>query len=222
MSFQHYANSFLSRLHTCAINKKAAIGICALVVIIIAVLASSFFSATGSGGVTIARADESQSAETADESTNAQAPQAEKICVHIAGAVVHPGICSLDAGSRVADAIEAVGGFAEGAATESINLARQLEDGEQIIVASAEEIERAAFTGDVVPKQSQQTQGGRININTATSEELQTISGIGEAKAKKIIEYREKHGSFKTIEDITNVSGFGEKTLENLKEYICV
>lgn len=147
----------------------------------------------------------------------------EQICVHIGGCVLNPGICYLRQGSRIADAVEAAGGMSEDAAVDAINLAKILNDGEQVIVQSKSDLMQQQTEAPAIDSAVQpQTGSGKININTASSSELQTISGIGQSKAEKIIEYREKSGPFKSIEDLTNISGIGEKTLESIKEYICV
>lgn len=147
----------------------------------------------------------------------------EQICVHIGGCVLNPGICYLRQGSRIADAVEAAGGMSEDAAVDAINLAKILNDGEQVIVQSKSDLMQQQTEVPAIDSAAKsQTGSGKININTASSSELQTISGIGQSKAEKIIEYREKSGPFKSVEDLTNISGIGEKTLESIKEYICV
>ncbi len=132
----------------------------------------------------------------------------------------------MDEGSRVADAVDAAGGMTPEAAANSINLARVVQDGEQILVASVHDLQpqEAAAASSATPATAsgQDAQNAKVNINTANSSELQTISGIGESKAKKIIDYREKNGPFRSIEELTNVSGIGDKTLESIKDAICV
>lgn len=166
-----------------------------------------------------------------NETGNIESLEPERICVHIGGCVLNPGICYLEQGARVADAVEAAGGMSEDAAVDAINLAKVLSDGEQIIVQSKDGLaqqQAAATTADSTgadnasQSQAAQTSSGKININTASVSELQTISGIGQSKAEKIIAYREKSGPFKSVDDLINVSGIGEKTLESIKEYICV
>lgn len=102
-------------------------------------------------------------------------------------------------------------------------------DGEQIQVQSAEELkaanDAAASSASSAPAgadASSQAASGKVNINTAESSELQTLSGVGESKAKKIIDYRQTNGPFKSIEDLANVSGIGEKTVESLRDSICI
>ena len=144
------------------------------------------------------------------ESTGKQA-----IYVHVCGAVRSPGVYELEEGSRVAQAVKAAGGFIEDASEESLNLARTLNDGEQILVLTEEEMQEQRVSTSAKPD-------GRININTAGVEELTSLSGIGEAKAEAILLYRDEHGSFLEIEDICNVSGIGESTFDKIKDRITV
>ncbi len=135
-------------------------------------------------------------------------PTPAPISVHITGSVVSPGIYTLPAGSRVADAVEAAGGFLPIADEENINLAAPLEDGAQLNVGKSEFY----------------TSGGggasRVNINTATLEELDTLPGIGPSTAQAIIDYRRQYGNFQRADEITNVSGIGPATYERIKDLI--
>ncbi len=149
------------------------------------------------------------------------------IAVDVEGAVVSPGVYTLASGSRVGDAIEAAGGFAEGAAAAQVNRAQKLEDGVQVYVAR--EGEAAAGSGAASASASSgaagaagSTQQAKVNINTATSEQLQTLQGVGEGIASRIIDYREKNGSFKKIEDLKNVSGIGDARFAAIEESITV
>lgn len=148
---------------------------------------------------------------------------ASTLFVHIAGSVKNPGLYELPQGSRVSDAVSAAGGMSEDANTSSVNLARQLTDGEQIIVASNEDILAATETGTSNGSPSGQVSSqGKVNINTASAEELMTLDGVGEATADKIIAYRQENGSFSRIEEIKEVSGIGEKKFEAMKDAITV
>ncbi len=145
---------------------------------------------------------------------NSEQAENEWIMVDICGEVLNPGVIKLKAGDRVVDAVDLAGGLLETADRKQINLARVLTDGEQIYIPKVgEEVNFAVATGN---------ESGKININTASEEELKSINGIGDALAKRIIEYREEHGPFKDIQEITNVSGIGEKKFDNMKEQICV
>ena len=153
------------------------------------------------------------------------APTPEPLRVHVAGAVVRPGVYTLEKGSRVTDAVEAAGGFVVEADQNAINLAAFLEDGERLDIP---------YVAGFVPEESQGfvvvTEGTPsplageelININTASIEELDKLPGIGETTAIRIIDYRTANGPFATIEDIVNVSGIGTATYEEIKDLITV
>ena len=186
---------------------------------------------------------ENQAKEGAEESE--ETTEKEKIIVHISGAVQNEGIVELESGSRVADAIEKAGGLKENAYMDEINLAYQLEDGEKIHIPTVEEqkekenqeskVENESGTGSdgttsrssnssinngsQNEKTSNQT---KININTATEQELDSLPGIGPSTAAKILEYRKEKGKFKTIEEIKEVSGIGESKYEKIKDRITV
>ena len=167
---------------------------------------------------------------TAGEDTSAGV-----IMVDIKGAVSNPGLYQLPAGSRVEDALAAAGALAD-AEPQLLNMAALLVDGSELIVPYQQgEIDwnaLAASRGGVyygVETAAAATENsggdamvGVININTATVEELQQLSGIGEVKAQRIIEHREQNGPFVTIEQIMNVSGIGNATFEKIREHICV
>lgn len=137
------------------------------------------------------------------------------IIVHICGEVVNEGIYNVKEDSRVYEVLELTGGLTEEAATDYVNLARQVKDGEQIIFPSKEQIETGEFgTEDAAEK--------LVNINTASIEKLTTLSGIGESRAKLIKDYREEHGDFETIEDIMKVSGIKEGAFNKIKDSIIV
>ena len=165
----------------------------------------------------------------------------EELKVDIKGQVINPGIYSLKANSRVIDVIAAAGGLTEFADTSVINLSKKIKDEMVIIVYSREEVidfhktkeiekqveerciqkdEESLKNDACITTDNNSTPTGKISINTATMEELMTLTGIGEAKAKDIISYREKNGPFKTIEDIKNVSGIGDSLFAKIKENI--
>lgn len=149
----------------------------------------------------------------------------EDIFVHICGAVVNPGVYILSAGSRIFEGIEAAGGFSEDACEDFVNLAQTLQDGQRIVIPTEEEAEAAvqdgAYQEQWLPEETQRADG-RININTASEQELSAISGIGAGKAAAIIQYRQENGSFSSVEDIMKVSGIKEGTYEKIKDKITV
>lgn len=149
----------------------------------------------------------------------------EDIFVHICGAVVNPGVYVLSAGSRIFEGIEAAGGFSEDACEDFVNLAQTLQDGQRIVIPTEEEAEAvvqdSAYQEQWLPEETQSADG-RVNINTASEQELSAISGIGAGKAAAIIQYRQENGSFSNVEDIMKVSGIKEGTYEKIKDKITV
>jgi competence protein ComEA len=121
-------------------------------------------------------------------------------------------------------------GLTENADISEVNLAYPVEDGQKIYIPSKAEVEAAKKEEKSIetvieagsPSTSSTTKNGKININTASLEELQKISGIGESLAQRIINYRTENGKFKTIEDLKNVSGIGDKKYESIKDQICI
>lgn len=153
------------------------------------------------------------------------APTPEPLRVHVAGAVVRPGVYNLDDGSRVADAVDAAGGFVVEADKNALNLAAFLEDGERLdipFVAGFVPDEEQGFVVITEGTPSPLAGDDLININTASIEELDQLPGIGETTAIRIIDYRTVNGPFATIEDIINVSGIGTATYEDIKDLITV
>lgn len=152
------------------------------------------------------------------------------ITVHVIGEVVSPGVVSLKEGSRIIDAINSCGGKTENADITKINLAYILEDGIQIYVPrldddidNVEYIREGAGENVISDNVVQDDKKSiKVNINTANLDKLQTLPGIGEAMAKRIIEYRTENGKFQSIEDIKNVSGIGDSKFEKIKEYIVI
>lgn len=135
----------------------------------------------------------------------------ESIFVFVCGAVKYEGVYELPVGSRVYEAIQKAGGFSEEAAVTQINQAEVLEDETQLYVPTISEI-----------AEEQSQDDGKVNLNTATKEELMTLPGVGESKAALIIQYREENGKFQTIEDIMNISGIKEGLFGKIKDYIKV
>lgn len=226
MSFQESALSLRARLHLGKVHPALLVGVIVVAVAVLVCIGIGYVQATSTGQLSINHASEQHeasddgSAETASEDAEDQAAaEPPLICVHVSGAVASPGVCYLPEGSRAADAVEAAGGFAEGAAEDSLNLARILADGEQLIVARTDEL---AATNPSPGAAAPAPANAKININTATSEELQELDGVGEATAEKIIKEREENGPFATVEDIMRVPGIGEKKFEAMRDNITV
>lgn len=147
-------------------------------------------------------------------------PQPETVIVDVKGAVAQPGVYPFTTEQRVIDAIAQAGGYTEAADTKQINAAKRLQD-EMIIYVPQIGEEATDLSMPSFPS-TQEATTPQVNINTADEAVLTTIPGVGPAKAKAIISYREQQGAYQTIEDIKKVSGIGEKTFDKLSEYITV
>lgn len=172
-----------------------------------------------------------QGSGTDSEHSGGKEDQEESIIykVHVCGAVNEPGVYEVNAEDRVIDAVIMAGGLREDACGDAVNLAAALLDCSRIYVPTVEEVKRdnkglyastdisSSTSNDIAGKDS-----GKVNINTASETELQTITGIGATRAKSIINYRQSNGAFKRIEDITNVSGIGNASFEKMKDMITV
>lgn len=159
------------------------------------------------------------------EATNAAVEEKIMIIVDVAGAVKKPSVVELPEGSRVFEAIEKAGGLTGDADLSTTNQAEILTDGQKIYIPTKHELEESqagASSSGMAERSSGAAQSKRININTADSQTLQQLRGIGPATADKIINYRKENGKFKTIEDLKNVSGIGDKTFEKLKDKITI
>ncbi|MDR0199841.1 MAG: helix-hairpin-helix domain-containing protein [Streptococcaceae bacterium] len=151
--------------------------------------------------------------------------KSDKITVDLKGAVKSPGVYKVSSEARVTDLVQAAGGLTTEADQKAINLAAKLTDGQVVYVASKGENAPAAATAASASDTSSSDASittDKVNINTADVTQLQTLSGIGAKKAQDIIDYRTQNGLFKSVTDLTKVSGFGEKTLERLKDSITV
>ena len=133
-----------------------------------------------------------------------------KIYVHVAGSVKAPGIYQLDSGTRVYDAVLAAGGFTPKANQASVNMARALTDGEQLVISAGPS--GAVFEGAV--------SSSLISLNQASSSQLEDLPGVGPALAGRIIDWREANGGFKAKEDLLNVAGIGDKLFASVKDLV--
>lgn len=159
-------------------------------------------------------------------SAQTQAKSKEQlITVYVSGAVARPGLYELPAGIRAQEAVEAAGGFTEAANQEKVNLAKKLKDGSQVNVpalkGSKKTITGTNASAGTASIGSQQKQAGLVNINTANITELDSLPGVGEVTAQRIIEYRQQH-SFTRIEDIMQVKGIGEAKFNKMKDRLTV
>ena len=152
------------------------------------------------------------------EKTEVSTTQETVIFVDIKGAVKNPGVYQMKVGDRVKDALDAAGGLTAEADSQKVNLAQRVEDQMVIVVSKVGEEGAAAIPAGATSKEA--AKEGKVNINTATVEELKTLKGVGEKKAEAIIEYRKKNGSFKTKEDLMKVRGIGKKLFDSFQERI--
>ena len=220
-------------------NKKTGLGI--LVIIIIISICYYIYS-ENTNFLSIQEQNleideqESEKSNTENNNTTNEIKEENVIIVHVSGAVNQPGIVELSENSRIADAIERAGGLKDEACIDEINLAYMIEDGIKIHIPTIEEQKKKDEDGDktensnlyitgeskTTEKNNNQKKTGKININSATQEELETLPGIGPTIALKIINYRKENGKFKSIEDIKEVSGIGESKFNSIKDMISV
>ncbi len=207
------------------------IGVGAAVVLLIAALATAVVvSAVGGqathqvitpGGAPNGTAPNGSVSNSTDSSTGPSDPTTVSgavIFVHVLGAVRRPGLFELGVDARVIDAVAAAGGLTETADPAGANLARRLSDGEQLYLPQRGESvpEAPAASGQTGDSAS----GQKVNLNTATVAELDTLPRIGPMMAQRIIDFREANGNFATVDDLRGVTGIGEKTFEGLKDLI--
>ncbi len=149
-------------------------------------------------------------------------PSPSPILVYVAGWVRQPGVYQLHQGDRVIDAIRLAGGARRRADLASVNLAAFVTDAQQITVAKRGAVGASGLGG---PSSGGPSSGGSdplINLNTATLEELESLPGIGPSLGQRIIDYRTEHGPFRSVEDLLNVSGIGDKRLADLRSKVTV
>ena len=155
------------------------------------------------------------------------------IAVHVCGEVRSPGVYFLSEDSRVCDAVDAAGGFSEGADTEWINLAGVLQDGAQLRIPTKEEVlalrsqsmsslADMSDTSGHLSGTASEAGDERVDLNTASLQELMTLPGVGEAKAQAILDYREQYGSFQSVEELKNISGIKEAVFAKIKDRVTV
>lgn len=161
-------------------------------------------------------------------------PQEPKLAVHIAGAIHKPGVYYLPQGSRVVDLVKVAQGVLKAADLNQVNLAQSLRDGQKVVIP-LQQVASRTRSGNVTGGFPNAGAGGmsnswsgtdgfssgkKVNINAASKEELQTLSGVGPSRAETIIQYRTEHGPFRKLEDLMKISGIGEKTFTKLKDQI--
>ncbi len=161
----------------------------------------------------------------ATEPGNQPVPTAGEVVVHVSGSVRRPGLVRLSPGARVLDAISAAGGLVRASDAESLNLARPVVDGEQIVAgAAAVDGVSAATPGASAASGGGEASGGGavINLNTADADLLQELPGVGPVLAGRIVDWRTRNGPFRSVEDLGEVSGIGESRLADLRDLVRV
>lgn len=223
------------------VSRQAIVGVALVVAVAVAMLAGRTVLArqdaapqpvtTSPAGAVAASGEpdgEPTTAPAGASATPGAAPTTAGVTVHVVGQVRRPGIVTLDAGARVADAIEEVGGATGRADLDGVNLARLLVDGEQVVVPKPGESQppagapAAAGTPGGAPAGGAPAAGGPVNLNTADLATLETLPGVGPVLAQRILDWRTEHGRFTAVEELGEVSGIGDKIYAQLAPEVTV
>lgn len=207
-------------------NKKTIILGCGLVGIIIMIILFFCFDNNGFENSYKDEIDvyDMTFIEGEDKNNEKTENKVSKIKVHITGEVLNQGLIELEEGSRIDDAIKVAGNITEFADLSKVNLAYELSDGQKVYIPSIKD-ETEEYISESAGEsvlEDEDVKDGKININTADIDLLQTINGVGESLASKIIDYRKQNGKFKSVEDLKNVSGIGDKKFEDIKDKVIV
>lgn len=222
MTFLDDVDSLKAKVGIGSTSPLVLLGLCAVIIAVVLSIGYMAWGSFTSSGIVLEHSGEAPQTQESENSSS------QLIYVHIAGEVQNPGMYQLESDSRVSDAIDAAGGLTESADQLSVNIARQVTDGEQIVVRAYSEPESG--TGESIDSSDSGVSSSpatgvftdKVNINTASASELITLDGVGESTAAKIIAYRQANGSFASIEDIKKVSGIGDKKYEAIKDRITV
>ena len=235
-----FSDSIRSKLDLAHAGKPALVGAAALLVMVAVFAGRMLIDTATATDIHLHRSSESTYVESAEseiqkgssEASGKEAQDAKTasqpsdssdvIYVHVSGAVNRPGLVKLSVEARIADAVDAAGGAADNARLESVNLAQKLADGEHVHVSSLDEDAPYEVIGNSEAPVTTENQSAKLNINTATEAELQSLPGIGPSTAKKIIEDRNSAGPYVSTEDIMRVPGIGEKKYSSIADLICI
>lgn len=191
--------------------RLAGYAVAALLVVVLGARLLADNGAGGSGGLTVEpRAD----ALTAERSPGGG--RTAQVLVQVAGEVTRPGVYRVTGGARVQEAVERAGGLTSRADQAGINLVARVQDGQQIVVPRKGADAPAAGAGSAGAGASQ----GPVSLSSATAAQLETLDGIGPTLAKRIVDYRQAHGGFRSIDELRQVQGIGEKRFEALKKSV--
>lgn len=178
-----------------------------------------------SESVKISEESEQESDHSSDTEAVEGTENTEEVYVFVCGQVVSPGVYELTEGSRICQAIDAAGGMLDTAAADWVNQAETITDGQKIYVPTKEEVETMSDgqqTTQIQNSSSAEGTDGKVHLNTATKEELMTLTGIGDKKAEAIIRYRELNGGFQSVEELIQVEGIKEGTYNKIKDSIVI
>lgn len=226
MPFIESAQSQRSVAHVSDVKAPILVGILVVVGLALVLFGSNVVAAASGTQFELSQAsDESMPTQDEQETVEEADVSPATLYVFVSGAVANPGVYMLEDGARLGDVVEMAGGFSDGAAQEYNNLARPLNDGEQVHVPLQSELNNTEVPVEQIILRSADGgsgQPGLVNINTASQAELETLPGVGPSTAKKIIASRESEGSFASVDELMRVSGIGEKKYSALEGLICV
>jgi competence protein ComEA len=191
-------------LPSLTLRRLVAVGIAVAIVLVLAV---RHFAGGGSAAPSVVPL----------QPAKATAAKPKLLVVDVAGAVRRPGLYRLQEGTRIADALAAAGGATAKAATDLVNLAAPLADGEQVVVPHQVETSGAAGGAAASPPAAGASPAAPLDLNTATVEQLDALPGVGPTTAQKIVDYRQAHGPFHSVAELDGVSGIGPAKIADLK-----
>ncbi|MEW2408131.1 ComEA family DNA-binding protein [Streptomyces griseoviridis] len=221
----------------CGLERRSVIALGALLLVAVLFAVQHFWSGRtqqvrapevvrAAAGYRDAKGGAGEAAAVAGEPLAAVSTPGGEIVVDVSGKVRVPGVRRLPAGSRVADALRAAGGVRPGTSTEGLNRARFLVDGEQVVVGGAGGAGAvsgggsAGSAGGAVPGAVGGVPGAPVSLNTATADQLDTLPGVGPVLAQHIVDYRTRHGGFRSVDELRQVNGIGDRRFADLKNLV--